>query len=1826
MAIDPTLLDPLLSQGARSLDDETPEQEFFTLSDTLAAPFRGVEGGVKGLYDFADFVVGDMLPDYDTRLLGTSNTMAGGFIEGMAQFATGFVPGVGVLGKVGRLANARKYLGVDVANKIARGGKLSHQEARKLAQNTKLRRFGNGLSAGVATDFLMFDAQEERLSNLLYQYPDLQNPVTEYLQASDEDGELEGRFKNALEGVFIEAGVGAILAPFISGVKMIKNRNKKIAEGKSPEDAVDEAIAEGSEDAVKFDYGKLDDPLTGIKGQSATKATPEEMEEFITEKGLKLDDFIIDETTGRLDFATAGAGGRKASPEDVYNYITKSSNDDSAVIELSKFKVEGETGSLGFVDRLISSIDETKGTYNADTINQVNVLKTLRDRFGDTLEKVEIEVGKEGRAYYSPNAVSSRNEYNSNVQLYDNDKLSTVVHEYIHSLSTDIIYKNFYVRDAKGKAVKGSAYLDELRKLVKTGENTKGEQVPASLRELGDLYLTAVDRLGQSALLRKGGKKGAAGVPDEVMGKGAQYGLGNIHEFITQAFMDPQFQRELASITITKGKKPATVYTKFKELIAKILGFKPQESSMLDEVLSVSNSVFKDNQTFRMSGKNPETVSGRYTPIDAYDEISRLEQMSMAGAGAKLEKGLGFLMNAATKYKVKINKEFAKQVKELSGTDLYRGVSEGKLEEAFKKAGVSFEDSKAMMREVDKVFNSTIRKARDAREDSVKANVIKFDDKVNIDNYQFKATKYKSGTKKSGLKEYDSFEVKVISPNGDVINTYRRKAVSEETAIGFAMTKTREDAFGKNKKQIITQVRNGKFLRQAASDANITLDIKEIKEGNGRPDHVEVTFLDASQKEINLRNLPDNIQREAELYLKARGGKVKAVNPQDEVPIGRVVDKNGNPMDPATSDPEAYEDALTDVIKRALKDAGPGGGVDAIKGVIRTISEEKDFITIARALAGEQIEFLSKEGKIPKTSADELLNPKQSVERINAELSDAFGVNPHNVQKMVKELEAKGEKLEGVFDEMLKDQLAIKMLNNIVGENVHNLAKEASDLLKKTQKNADPELLDMYDAKYAQVLQQMELMVSTQRLWGLYGRYPSLAMLQRKFIYGDVKSKRFDSSLQQLQEQSMEAIQSYKADRRGSMGQQKLLQLILTARTADGIEAGLNKIAKESMGKRMFDVVREYWINSLLSGISTFNINMIGSAITYGLRTLERAGGAALTGDFELARATLRYAFDTNAIMDSFDLAVRAAKSGEAISIPNSRQFDDAKDSMNAIQSDREGAFGSAINTIGTIVRLPSRGLLTGDELFKAMSYRSYVMTELALKGKAKGLSGNQLGEYVQKGVNAHITETGRVFNEKNLVMTAKELADKKNLRFSERETFVTNYIKKQKEEKRFITDDGVEVDYGNRGALSARAEQGAKINTHTQDSENSIVKGLSNIIVQNPWMTAIVPFVRTPTNILSFGVERSPFGLPMHFTRMMSSKYREGLAKGTRTERAEIRGKMAMSVATTASLIYVLASQDSSKMISGYGPREKNARKAWELDNQPYSIKIGDRIHSYQRLDPMATMLGIVADINEGLEYNEFDEKDMGTIFGVLALAFSNNITNKSYVQGIDNLFKVLKDPVNNTERFIGSIAGGFVPNFANQTMNVQEDRPLREVRGIMDYMIKRTPGLEGKLPPRYNFLGDVETLESSGGFKGLVDPIYSKDAAKNIVDYELGNLGVGFGKPATKLRQGFEDLEMRDYYNPETKQQAYARLMELVGTKKLGGKTLRDRLAMMFKDKRYQAMPDADPRDPTASSSPKAKAIRRLLSAYNAAAKQQVLEENPELYQRYVDSYKAQ
>jgi len=212
-----------------------------TAGDIAAAPFRGLAGAAEGVYDLADWVLQDWLPDAEDNFgLGHSQTMAGGLVEGMSQFLTGFVPGMGLVGWAGR--------GLGVASKMGKGGQIlkagsvtrAAQAATAAGKFKKAKaiewggQFGKASIAGGIADMTVFDAHEQRLSNLLQMYPSLQNPVSEFLAADPNDSEMEGRLKNFLEGGIL----GFAVEPFVMGLKSIKAARSAKSAGVDPEKAV----------------------------------------------------------------------------------------------------------------------------------------------------------------------------------------------------------------------------------------------------------------------------------------------------------------------------------------------------------------------------------------------------------------------------------------------------------------------------------------------------------------------------------------------------------------------------------------------------------------------------------------------------------------------------------------------------------------------------------------------------------------------------------------------------------------------------------------------------------------------------------------------------------------------------------------------------------------------------------------------------------------------------------------------------------------------------------------------------------------------------------------------------------------------------------------------------------------------------------------------------------------------------------------------------------------------------------------------------------------------------------------------------------------------------------------------------------------------------------------------------------------------------------------------------------------------------------------------------------------------------------------------------
>ena len=211
---------PLGKQGdtstrMRSIHTAPKEEGPSVLGDLLMAVPRGIEGAVHGAYGFADMLAFDILPDYDERLLGRSETIAGGLLEGLVHFGLPFA------GVSRGLSSAGKALGY--SEKLAKAGKVKRGAAT----------FGKVAAADAITSAVFLHESEERLADFLVQVPWLRNPVTEYLATDPDDTAADARIKNILEGFIVGSAIEGTMGLF----RAFRQSKSAIANGKSVEEA-----------------------------------------------------------------------------------------------------------------------------------------------------------------------------------------------------------------------------------------------------------------------------------------------------------------------------------------------------------------------------------------------------------------------------------------------------------------------------------------------------------------------------------------------------------------------------------------------------------------------------------------------------------------------------------------------------------------------------------------------------------------------------------------------------------------------------------------------------------------------------------------------------------------------------------------------------------------------------------------------------------------------------------------------------------------------------------------------------------------------------------------------------------------------------------------------------------------------------------------------------------------------------------------------------------------------------------------------------------------------------------------------------------------------------------------------------------------------------------------------------------------------------------------------------------------------------------------------------------------------------------------------------
>lgn len=550
--------------------------------------------------------------------------------------------------------------------------------------------------------------------------------------------------------------------------------------------------------------------------------------------------------------------------------------------------------------------------------------------------------------------------------------------------------------------------------------------------------------------------------------------------------------------------------------------------------------------------------------------------------------------------------------------------------------------------------------------------------------------------------------------------------------------------------------------------------------------------------------------------------------------------------------------------------------------------------------------------------------------------------------------------------------------------------------------------------------------------------------------------------------------------------------------------AGINQFALKSLTARWKDKAVEIYINSLLSGPQTHAVNFLSNTLTT-LAQVPEHMGAALIGN---ARRVIAKSAATDRVLMSEAGArtvgmIAGAKEGMRAA---ARSFltGESSDAVTKIETQQMQAIGGPI---GSIIRTPTRALTASDEFFKAVARRMEMSGTALRMARAEGLKGKAARE---RAVDLTLNPTDEM-------------------------------LRKAFEYARYVT-------------------------FQTPLDHNSLGGGLSRATQGFPALKLLVPFVRTPVNLLKFAAERSPAAVLLKPWRA------EFMAGGARRDLAVARMLMGSGMGAA---MYETA---LAGHITGGGPADPKARKLMEADGwQPYSLRVGDRYYSYQRFDPFSTTIGTVADMVElSSHMTERQKEQAGTL---VTASIINNLGNKTWLSGISSGLEAISDPTRYLDSFVARTAGAIaVPSFVNQMARVN-DPTLREARGTLDRIRSRVPGLSETLPERRDVFG--EPMRSEGGVgPDIVSPVWTKTAKNDPTIRALLADGIGISDPDRSYTSGGKRIDWTPEQYSQLKERAgqYAkpRLDTLVRGAEWNALALDDRedaVARIMKQARAQA-----------------------------------------------------
>jgi hypothetical protein len=196
----------------------------------------------------------------------------------------------------------------------------------------------------------------------------------------------------------------------------------------------------------------------------------------------------------------------------------------------------------------------------------------------------------------------------------------------------------------------------------------------------------------------------------------------------------------------------------------------------------------------------------------------------------------------------------------------------------------------------------------------------------------------------------------------------------------------------------------------------------------------------------------------------------------------------------------------------------------------------------------------------------------------------------------------------------------------------------------------------------------------------------------------------------------------------------------------------------------------------------------------------------------------------------------------------------------------------------------------------------------------------------------------------------------------------------------------------------SAAFKEYAEIGTFQSDP-GKVANYISGAVSAIPGGTWMIPFIRTPANILTYQLEHLPV------VRSFSKNYRAAKDGGDELLLAEMNGRQAIGVMTITASAYMAA----NNLITGDMPdprKEPAEYQRWkDLGIKPRSLNAGGAQISYNMVEPLSNIIAASANIARVMGTYGLSEDFGDRLVTALAITIAGSFTERSYFQGLANL-----------------------------------------------------------------------------------------------------------------------------------------------------------------------------------------------------------------------------